>query len=74
MPDDLGVRITQREVYDAVQAIGREVAALRLEVQAEVASNRDLTKRVRSLELKFYGVLAGLIGAVGALVAGVVRR
>jgi hypothetical protein len=62
-------RITNREVYDAVQRLERAVAGLENRVDNVLGENVDLRKRTRGLELKFYGILAGLVGAVGVFFA-----
>jgi tetrahydromethanopterin S-methyltransferase subunit G len=62
-------RITNREVYDAVMQLRDRVAALENRVDNVLGENVDLRKRTRGLELKFYGILAGLIGAVAVTLA-----
>ena len=63
-------RITNREVYDAVVGLKSAVQSLEARVDNVLGENVDLRKRVRGLELKFYGILAGLVGAVGVFLAG----
>jgi hypothetical protein len=60
------VRITNAMVYTELQATRADLRAL---AQA-VNDYPEVKKRVRSLELKFYGVLAGLLTAIGVIVAG----
>ena len=62
-------RITNREVYDAVVQLRDRVAALENRVDSVLSENVDLRKRTRGLELKFYGILAGLVGAMGVFLA-----
>ena len=64
MPDDADVRVTNREIYDAVQELLADVAAVKREIIQLGLDSRELTKRVRALELRFYGILAGLLGAI----------
>lgn len=63
------VRITARDIYDAVQ----ELRAQMIKVMAEGQVAADHEKRIRSLELKWYGIMAGLIAAAGSLLYQLVR-
>lgn len=56
------VRIGNREVYDKLVSIEKKVDKL-----------SDLPNRVRSLELKFYGLLAGGGSLVGAAIFAATR-
>ncbi len=60
------VRITNAMVYAELQATRADLRDLAV----RVGDYPEVKKRVRSLELKFYGVLAGLISAL-AVIAGV---
>ena len=74
------IRITNREVWSRlgeVEALNRHaiadnernsraIAELRADF-AEYVKSTD--RRIRGLELRFYGILAGLIGVLGAIVA-----
>lgn len=85
MADDRGpafYTITNRQVYeklehleDKLDVMQRDVdAAARRMAELEVqftAQNRELTERVRALELRFYGILAGLIAAAASIYAGI---
>jgi hypothetical protein len=71
--DEYAIRITNREVYDAVMQLRDRVASIERRLDAVLADNIELHKRTRSLELKFYGILAGLVGAVTVFIVGVVR-
>ena len=62
------VRITNREIYDGLRGVERSVEALRTDMSNVLVENVELRKRVRGLELKFYAILAGLIGAIVVLV------
>ena len=64
------VRITNAMVYAELQATRADLRDL----ASRVSDYPDLKKRTRALELKFYGVVAGLIAAVGVVVAGGLPR
>jgi hypothetical protein len=66
------VRITNREIYDALKAVEAAVSSMDGRVNDVLGENISLGKRVRALELKFYTILAGLTTAVAgyALTAG----
>lgn len=74
--DDNGafIRITNREIYDGLVDVKQHVAALENRVDVVLRENveikKEYGKRIRSLELRFYGVLAGLVAALGALGVG----
>lgn len=61
------VRVTNDMVYAELQATRADLRAL----ASQVADYPETKKRVRALELKFYGVLAGLVTAVAVIIAGV---
>lgn len=74
MPEEEGgeqtfVRITNAMVYTELQALRADVRAL----TANVSDYPETKKRVRALELKFYGVTAGLVTALAVIAAGVIR-
>jgi hypothetical protein len=58
------IRVSNREIYDGLMEVKTEVRDMRILVQNVLGENTDLRKRVKSLEIKFYGVLAGLLGAL----------
>lgn len=69
------VRITNREIYDGLQALRSELSAFRIDVAADRvryesthAAVAEVTGKLHVLELKVYGLLAGLIGTFGGLV------
>lgn len=64
---DASIRITNREVYDALLQVRDRVHGLENRVDNVLGENVELRKRVRGLELRFYGVLAGLVGAITVL-------
>lgn len=59
------VRISNQVIYGELQAARADIRAL----AADVADYPETKDRVRKLELRFYGILAGFISAA-ALVAG----
>ena len=68
--DETFVRITNAMVYAELQATRADLRDL----ASRVGDYPDVKKRVRSLELKFYGVLAGLIAAAGLIATGGIPR
>lgn len=68
------IRITNREIYDAMRELQNAVRSMENRVDVVLRENTELKKeygsRIRSLELRFYGVLAGLIAALTALGVG----
>lgn len=61
------VKITNQMVYAELQQVHSELR----ELAKAVNDYPEVKKRVRSLELKFYGVLAGLLTAVAIIIAGI---
>lgn len=61
------IRISNRELYDMMSQVRDRVASLENRVDNVLGENTDLRKRVRALELKSYGIMAGLLGAVVVL-------
>ncbi len=75
-PEDGGssfVRITNREVYDRLGGVEAKLDDALRQLVVSTALGLDQGKRIRALELKFYGVLAGLIGAIAVLVSGTIH-
>jgi hypothetical protein len=64
------IRISNREIYDALVQVRDRVGALENRVDHVLGENVELRKRVRGLELRFYGILAGLIGATTVFLRG----
>jgi hypothetical protein len=58
------VRIGNREIYDMLVQVRDRVGKLEDRVDSVLKENVTLGKRVRGLELRFYGVVAGLVGAL----------
>lgn len=52
---------------DKLDALGAEMSNANRESIGTRRREDDLEKRVRALELKFYGILAGILAAVGAI-------
>lgn len=67
------VRITNAVVYAELQAARADLRDLGKDFATLASDYRDSKKRIRALELKFYGVLAGLVAAIGLLTAGVIH-
>ena len=61
------VRITNREVYERLGAVEAKLDNALRTLDAQNATIIDQGKRIRALELRFYGVLAGLVGGFMAL-------
>lgn len=64
------VRITNREVYDRLGTVEAKLDNALRTIESRDASIAEHSKRIRSLELRFYGVLAGLVAALAVLVGG----
>ena len=64
------VRITNRQIYDSLIQLERTVSGMDNRMNNVLGENRELRTRVRSLELKTYTIMAGLVSALG--VAGVI--
>lgn len=62
-----GIVISNRELYDMMQGLRDQVKEVQLQTTSLVNTNADLSKRIRALELRFYGILAGLVGAASYL-------
>ena len=69
---DVFIRITNREIWLTLNKAVEEVRGMRADQKAVLDASSDVSKRVRALELRFYGILAGLISAlvfgIGALI------
>jgi len=76
MADDMGTELTYRvsytealrEVKDELSRANSKLTSLQEDVRRSLAENEDLRIRVRALELRFYGILAGVVAAIGALI------
>jgi tetrahydromethanopterin S-methyltransferase subunit G len=58
------VRISNRELYDMMTQVRDRVGALENRVDNVLGENVSLGKKVRALELKSYGIMAGLVSAL----------
>lgn len=58
------VRISNRQIYDELTRLTKAVDRLEGRVDDVLGENVDLRKRVRGLELRFYGIAAGLLAAI----------
>jgi hypothetical protein len=67
------VRITNREIWVTLNDVKSMVKDLERTTDEAVEERRDIRARLRALELKFYGVLAGLLGGLGMLTAILVK-
>lgn len=64
---DAFVRVTNREIYDAIISLRDRVAGVENIVENVLQENKDTRKRIRSLELRTYAVLSGCITALPML-------
>lgn len=69
------IRITNREIWDALQHLEHTVDSMDQRLNAILNENVELKTRVRALELKTYTIMAGfstaLVGGVAILLKGV---
>ena len=73
--DDLGfVRITNREIWQMLTDVRERVVDIAAEIESWQLERVDLKKRIRALELRFYGILAGVIGGLVTFAAILLRR
>ena len=63
------IKITNRDIWTKLEVIENDMKDLGGTIRIQVTTGADINKRVRALELRFYGILAGLIGAIGTFVA-----
>jgi hypothetical protein len=70
--EELSYRVTYTEALREVRAelagLKAEQGEMHRELRTALTDTKDLKARVRGLELRFYGILAGLMTAVGILV------
>ena len=73
--DDPGfVRITNREIWQMLTDVRERVVDIVAEIESWQLERVDLKKRIRALELRFYGILAGVIGGLVTFAAILLRR
>lgn len=65
--DYTGIRITNREVYDGLLQVRDRLQAVETRLDLVLSENVSIGKRVRSLELRYYAVLAGLLATLTGL-------
>lgn len=63
-----GIRITNREIYDATIDIKDRVGKLENRLNTALNQQEQMQEDVRRLELRFYGLLAGIITAIGGTI------
>ena len=68
------IRITNREIWDALQGLESTVQSMDQRMNAILNENVEIKSRVRALELKTYTILAGfstaVVGGVALLLKG----
>jgi small nuclear ribonucleoprotein (snRNP)-like protein len=68
------IRITNREIWDALNSVEDTVKSMDQRMNAILNENVEIKTRVRALELKTYTILAGIstavVGGVSLLVKG----
>lgn len=62
------VRVTNKEVWMQLRTVEAKLDDALRTISSQNERLIDHGKRIRGLELRFYGVLAGLVGAVVVLV------
>ena len=79
MPDGPFHTVTNSEVWHTLKSLERTASELqagvdKLNMKFDNASeDRDEDrKRIRALEMKFYGVVAGILGAIGLIASGMI--
>lgn len=74
MPDtsDPFVSISNRDVWNSLQEVKDLVRGMSAKMDSINAKVEDHDKKIRGLDLKFYGILAGLIAALGAIAIAVI--
>lgn len=63
-----GIRITNREIYDATMDVKDRVGKLENRLNTALNRTETIQEDVRRLELRFYGLLAGIITAIGGTI------
>lgn len=71
-PEELGYRVTYtqalQEIREKLGTMSTSIEELKSNSRQASTDSADLKQRVRSLELRFYGILAGLITAIAILI------
>lgn len=63
------IRVTNRDIYIKLEALDRDVSDIKISLAGFHEERLDTRRRVRSLEMKVYVLLAGLISGWGASAA-----
>ncbi len=70
---DVFIRITNREIWLTLNNVVEEMRGIRSNQEAVLNDNSELAKRVRALELRFYGILAGIVSAIVVILGIIVH-
>ena len=62
------IELTVERTNDKLDILGNEVRRGLDTIRDVEVDAGEMSKRIRSLELRFYGILAGLITAVGVII------
>lgn len=67
------IRITNREIWDKLTSVESRVGSIDGRLNNILTENVDFRSRIRALEIKVYGVLAGTAALVATAVATIAR-
>lgn len=77
MPDDIFHSITRADVWAEIQKMSKTVNDIRSDQllmkkddEAMLETLKEHNSRLRGLDLKFYGVIGGLLGGYGYVIFG----
>lgn len=65
------ISISNEDVYRKLERMDDKLNTLSRNFDHVTSDTDDLKRKVRALELRFYGILAGLIAATGSIFVGV---
>lgn len=65
--------ISTRDVWDKLDALEKSVTKAVTRMEAQTEKTEENSERIKALELKLYGTIAGLIAAVTILVTGILQ-
>lgn len=65
--------ISTRDVWNKLDALETSVTTAITRMEAQTKKTEENTERIKALELKLYGTIAGLIAAVTILVTGILQ-
>lgn len=57
--------ITNKDIWNSLQEVIKNQSDWKASLETITAEQKTQSEKVRALELKFYGVVAGIIGALG---------